>query len=244
MGLPVRAEERAPQAIGAQPQQGAWKRVGELRISGSRVYVGDSWAIRDEAMAIPVTPGTYEFDVECFSYGADERVAVLRGRLQGSAPDGSREASEFTVDAASAGVMDADAVDQWAQRDAAAFEAWQRSFTESGSDIGLFPCEAIDSAMVHTTTGFGDGSYRVVSLLQGGRPVGFEARFLEEGQGYLEGAGASSATFSLRPMTGFKRVATIVLAIPLALLALAFAVTMGVVGAISFAIVRLLSRLR
>lgn len=235
---------RAPQVIGTRPQQGAWKRVGELRISGSRVYIGDAWAIRAEAIAVPVTPGTYEFDVECFSYGADERVAVLRGRLQGAVPDGSRDASEFTVDAASAGVIDADAVDRWAERDGAAFETWQRRFTDSGSDIGLFPCEAIDSAMVHTSTGFGDGSYRVVSLLQGDRPVGFEARFLEEGQGYLEGSGGGSATFALRPMRGFKRVATIVLAIPLALLALVFAVTMGVVAAISFAIVKVLSRLR
>ena len=182
--------------------------MGELRILGSRVYIGDAWAIRAEAIAVPVTPGTYEFDVECFSYGADERVAVLRGRLQGAVPDGSRDASEFTVDAASAGVIDADAVDRWAERDGAAFETWQRRFTDSASDIGLFPCEAIDRPW-SPSTGLGDGA-TAWCRAPGERP-GASRRIPREA-GLLEGSAPAPPLAPSHEV--FQRAATIVLRRP------------------------------
>lgn len=40
--------------------------------------------------------------------------------------------------------------------------------------------------MAFVPTGFGDGTYAVQKLVQGGRPVGLEAVFLAPGAGYVD----------------------------------------------------------
>lgn len=175
-------------AAGTKPLEIVWKRVGELEVKGSRLYIGDSWAILGESIELPISPGLYDIDAKCVSYGTDGRVALLRGRLRDCEPDGSREAGEFGVDVASAGMIDADALDRWAQADEKAYEEWQDRFSQTGAAeiVGFYPCKAIGSAMVFTSTGFGDGVYRAITLLEGDRPVGFEAHFLRDDEGYFE----------------------------------------------------------
>jgi hypothetical protein len=231
-------------AAGTRPEEVVWKRVGRIEIGGSRLYIGDSWAIASESIEVPIAPGVYDIDAQCFSYGTDGRVAVLRGRLQGSNPEGSREAGEFGVDAASAGFIDADALDRWTRADQAAYEAWQESFSEAGvaEVAGFFACEAIGSAMVHSSTGFGDGVYRVATLLEGDRPVGFEARFLEDGQGYFDAGSRVRAQLD-RPRTLKERL-SLLWTVPLAFGALVVGVTLGVVGLVFLKLAKLLKRLR
>jgi hypothetical protein len=175
---------------GAKPVEVVWKRVGDLQVTGTRLYIGDSWSIGADSTDIPASPGTYEIDAKCFSYGTDGRVAVLRGRLRGSEPDDREDAGEFGVDVGSAGVMDADALDGWADSNEVAYEEWLQSFTDAQCEshviAGFFPCEPIGSAMLFTSTGFGDGSYKAVCLMEHGKPVGFEAHFLKDGHGYFE----------------------------------------------------------
>jgi hypothetical protein len=194
-----------------KPDRIEWRPVGEFRIDGSRVYIGDSWMISCAQVDAPVTPGVYDIDIKLHYYGSDDRVALLRGRLQGSAPDGERAAGEFGVDVASAGVIDADAVDRWAAADEKALEAWQETFCEDGhvnDYAAFFPCAAIGSSMLHTSTGFGDGGYNAVTLLEREKPVGFELRFLDD-EGY--------SNEPPRPMT-WKERAHLVLVSPILLI--------------------------
>jgi hypothetical protein len=174
---------------GTPPCEVVWRRVGEMEIRGSRVYVGDSWSIIG-GVDVPVQPGIYEFTAECYSYGTDGRVACLRGLLKGCKATESAEIDEFGVDVASAGVIDADALDAWEAANPDAYDSWVEEFTSyvSEEDIiaSFFPCPGAGASMLQISTGFGDGTYKATSLLADGRPVGFEARFLKPNQGYFE----------------------------------------------------------
>lgn len=175
---------------GSPPCEVVWKHAGLLQLRGQRFYVGDSWNIGVDCVDVPATPGEYEATVECFSYGTDGRIARLRLLLNGAAPTRSVIVGEFGVDVASAGVIDADALDAWADREPDDYESWMDEFTTSRLEnyemVGFFPCEEADTQMLHCSTGFGDGSYTVLSLLEGEKPVGFEAVFLKPGHGYFE----------------------------------------------------------
>jgi hypothetical protein len=186
----ARFSYQPPPKTGSTPLEVAWKKIGTILIDGRRLYVGDSWCIGADGVSVPVTPGTYEFSAECFSYGSDGRVARLRGVRQNAAPDQRKSVGEFSVDVASAGVIDAEALDGWADEHPRDYESWLASFTNDQIDnhavAGFFPCPEADATMLYVSTGFGDGTYRVVSLLENNRPVGFEAIFLERNQRYFE----------------------------------------------------------
>jgi hypothetical protein len=179
-----------PPETGCAPVDIVWKKIGVMLIDGRRLYVGDSWCIGTDGVSVPVTPGEYEFSAECFSYGSDGRVARLRGLRQNAVPDQSKSLGEFSVDVASAGVIDAEALDGWADEHPRDYENWLESFTNDQIDnhavAGFFPCPDADATMLYISTGFGDGRYRVVSLLEKNRPVGFEAIFLEPNCGYFD----------------------------------------------------------
>jgi hypothetical protein len=177
-------------AHGSPPTAVVWAHVGELEVRGFRVYVGDSWAIVADGVQVNVLPGIYRLDAECFAYGQDGRVARLRGILSGRVPTSRRPAGHFSVDVASAGVIDADSIEAWACDDPEAFEAWGEAFVDSRIDdhdiAGFFFCPGARVSMVHISTGFGDGTYAIHQLMDGGDVVGFELEFLKPGQGYFE----------------------------------------------------------
>lgn len=230
-------------AASSTPDKDVWRRVGEWRLEGDRLYIGDSWAIFD-GLQVPATPGVYDIEARIFFYGSDERVASLRGWLRESTPDGEKEAGEFGVDVASAGVIDATALDRWRAADEAGYGAWQQGFSESGQPdlVGFYPCEAIGSSMVFTSTGFGDGSYRVSLLTQGDKPVGFEAHFLEEGQRYFDEAPRASTAERPR-VAAWKAVLIGILTLTGAAVALVIGVVLGLFGWLMLKGAQLLSRL-
>lgn len=228
----------------SQPDKDLWRSVGEWRLEGERVYIGDSWSVA-EGLEVPVTPGTYDIEARIFWYGEDERVASLRAWLREATPDGERDAGEFAVDVASAGVIDATALDRWRAADPPAYEAWQERFRrEAGSAPGFFPCEPIGGSMLFTSTGFGDGTYRVTSLLQGDRPVGFEAHFIEEGQRGFGEVPLSRGDKPRAPPSALKALLLLVVMVPVTLFMLLLGVTLGLFGWVALKIARLLSRFR
>ncbi len=175
---------------GTAPCEVVWIHVGELALHGARFYVGDSWNIGVDCVDVPASPGVYDATVECFSYGTDGRIARLRLLLRDAEPTNSKVIGEFGVDVASAGVIDADALDKWADNNPDDYEGWLDEFTTSRLDnfemAGFFSCPEAHTQMLHTSTGFGDGSYPVLSLLVDDKPVGFEAVYLRPGHGYFD----------------------------------------------------------
>jgi hypothetical protein len=178
----------APAVI--KPDRIEWKAVGDFRIDSGRIYVGDSWRIlaeeKGDNLAVSLTPGLYDIFAKWHWYDSDNRVASLYGRLRDALPDTFRKAGEFGVDVASAGVVDAGAMDRWTLNDERPYAEWQEQFCESDHaiEVGFYPCEATGSPMLVTSTGFGDGSYEVWTMLEAGRAVGFELRFLDDA-GYV-----------------------------------------------------------
>lgn len=176
-------------AQGSPPTEVEWTSVGELEVKGARIYAGDSWAIAAESIAFAVPPGRYAITAECFAYDTDGRVARLRGLLPGREPTIAKLEGEFGVDVGSAGVVDADSLDRWADEHEEDFESWCQEFTDSQLEdqgmAGFFPCPGAGVSMLHCSTGFGDGSYEAFTLLDGAEAVGFELVFLKSGQGYF-----------------------------------------------------------
>lgn len=168
----------------------AWTAVGELVVTGRRIFVGDSWAIAADSIEVAVPPGTYVITAECVAYGSDGRVGRLRGQLPGRDFSARRRVGDFGVDVASAGVIDADALERWAAADEEGFEQWCDAFVQSRTEdyapAGLFPCPGAGVAMVHCSTGFGDGAYDACTLHDGDEVVGFELVFIAPTQGYFE----------------------------------------------------------
>lgn len=176
---------------GSLPTEVVWTNVGQLEIKGNRIYAGDSWSISADSVCFGVPSGKYEITAECFAYDTDPRVARVRGLLPGRQPNGTRLEGEFGVDVGSAGVMDADSLDRWADADENDYERWIQSFMDSqvkdsSAVAGFFPCSGAGVAMLHICSGFGDGCYEALSLLDDEEPVGFELVFLKPGQGYFE----------------------------------------------------------
>ena len=174
---------------GSAPTQVVWTSVGELEVKGHRIYAGDSWAIAAESISFAVPPGRYVITAECFAYGADARVARVRGLLPGREHTTAKLEGEFGVDVGSAGVIDADSLDRWADANEEDFESWSQEYmdtrVEDQSMAGFFPCPEARVAMLHCSTGFGDGVYQAFTLRDGGETVGFELVFLKPGQGYM-----------------------------------------------------------
>lgn len=177
-------------AQGSAPTEVVWTSVGELDVRGKRIYVGDSWAIAADSISFAMPPGRYVITAECFAFGTDGRVARVRGMLPGRRHDASRLEGEFGVDVGSAGVVDADSLDRWADENEEDFESWCQEFVDTRLEdqrvAGFFPCAGARVSMLHTSTGFGDGMYEAFTLLDGGEPVGFELVFLKPGQGYFD----------------------------------------------------------
>lgn len=176
---------------GTPPNQVVWCQVGQINIRGKRIYVADSWCIYD-GVDMPLPAGRYELTAECFAYGDDGRVARLRGLQEGKTFFARKLMGNYGVDVASAGVMDADAFDAWADANEEAAERWDKDFMESqlnnNDAAGFFPCEGAKTEMAHISTGFGDGYYPVYALLNGNEVVGFETLFLQANQGYFDDA--------------------------------------------------------
>jgi hypothetical protein len=232
-------------AVGSKPQEVFWKEVGTWRVPSGRLYVGDAWRIfiDDEVqpLTLSVTAGVYEIDAKWLSYGSDQRVAVLRGRLQGAQPNRSRGAGEFFVDAASAGVIDGSALDRWTGADPRAYDRWQKEFREAvHREIGFHPCPAIGGTMLYTSTGFGDGSYKAVTLFEGPTPVGFELRFLEDDRGYMEDSAQVRAERA-RPKTFMEKLGYVA-ALPVAFVAMVFGLTIGLAARAVTKVSHLISR--
>lgn len=224
------------------PDKDVWRPVGEWRLEGERLRIGASRSIAD-GLQVPASPGLYDIEARIFWYGSEERVATLRGWLRGAVPDGERDAGEIGVDAASAGVIDAAALERWIAADGAAYQAWQRQLGESPAGEPRFhPCEAIGGSMLVAGTGFGDGTCRVTLLTQGDRPVGFEAHFLEEGQRYFDQAPRQSTAERPR-VAAWKALLIGILTLVGAAVALVIGVVLGLFGWIVLKGARLLSRL-
>ena len=177
-----------PPAVGSKPQDVFWEAVGTWRLPTGCVYVGDSGMILiEQPLALSITPGVYDIDAKWLSYGWEKRIAVVRAQLQGTKPNRSRVTGKFDVYVASAGVIDASALDQWANADVDAFDDWQREFRKfKRAEIGFYPCKPIGSTMLYASAGFGQrGAYTVATLFEGPTRVGFELRFLEDDHGYM-----------------------------------------------------------
>lgn len=175
---------------GAKPLERRLFKVADLPVRGKHLGFGDAWAAPNDAVTVPVPPGTYEVHVEAFSYGTDGRIARLIVHLPGAAPVRGKAIGEFGVDVATAAVFDADVLEDYMDDDEESWEGWLDEYTtrdfEELDMAGLHPCPDADTAMVYCSTGFGDGSYEVFELLREGRVVGAEAVFLRPDQGFFE----------------------------------------------------------
>ncbi len=166
--------------------------AGSLQLTGGRLGIADAWQVPG-GLTIALDPGDYEVEAVCAVFGSDARVARIQVRKKGLIGDSAELLGEFDADSAAAGVFDADAMLEFADRSPESHQNWADRFIDhhcGGAETGTFACRGAKTSVVFLPTGFGDGRYPVHALRRADELIGVEAVFIRDDTPYpFEGAG-------------------------------------------------------
>ncbi len=164
---------------------GAWETVGVLHSRLGKLWLGDPFAFPEGWEAFPILGETHTVQVMRMDFAGDVRVGALRVLSDMQAVVGEPVGS-VALDCSTVGV--------------AAFPCPLAEIEESvrnnpipgralecfaDSDFGIAELPTVPPVQVfHCTTGFGDGSFPVVSLKSGLDTVGYQVTFIRKDQPY------------------------------------------------------------
>jgi hypothetical protein len=165
---------------GSLPTKQEWVDFTEFHLKGTRLCFSDSWCPFD-GVGVALPSGTYSVKALCVTYGFLVRVAALRAELNGTNGALGECVGEFAVDVGAVGITDIDLIESLSEE---SYEKWIEaySYAEEHPAAGIHPCPEIDSTMLFTDCGWGDGVYSVFEIKQDGKVVGAEATFIERNE--------------------------------------------------------------
>jgi hypothetical protein len=164
-----------------------WQEFCEFELHSGKLFLGDSLAAPELecGTVYPMPPGRYRVEARVMTYGDDQRVSRLRAWLADRTPSLGEEVGEAWCDVAQIGFCDNE---RWppaynADPDAA-WEKVEDQFFGVNLCAVVVLDEATDAVMVTAQSGFGDGTYPVYELADGGERVGFEVEFIKADEPY------------------------------------------------------------
>lgn len=139
----------------------------------------------DDGLRVPGLPGEYLLQVRVMTYGRDRRFSRLRAVRRGAVPTRGERLGETWTDTARTGVCDLQTFRvAWGDDDEASGEKLSAAL-ETEADFGMAAFDANAGAVLpFVASGFGDGTYEVHALVEGGRAVGFEVEFIAPDEPY------------------------------------------------------------
>jgi len=159
-----------------------WTVLGNLPVKSGRVWVGDAAFAPNEAdgEVVELAPGEYEGRVRWLRFGHDERAANLVLVPSGAAFTRGEQLGTTWADTATQGVCDfnlfqAAIVDEEEYR-----EAYELQVEFKGSQRFAYG----DAVLLVTSSGFGDGSFKLFELVHEGRRVGIEVEMIGPDEPY------------------------------------------------------------
>ena len=155
-----------------------WLEIAELELRG-QLWIGDPYSVqRDQGFVTSLPPRVYRIEGKGLhdddGYARVSRLRVLAGDSD-DATIGSK-IGEAGTDTATLGFCDIDAIES--AHDHQLIRQIREQFFASASD-GCGVIELPSARVVFSNTGYGDGTYSVVSLHHAKTVVGVQLRFIE-----------------------------------------------------------------
>lgn len=178
-------ERHTPPQTGQLGQESEWLSVGTLDLPRGRLGLADLQFLpyADDRMTVALEPSTYDLHVRVLEYGADVRISRLR-LFRGSSPGvAGAELGETWADTGVVALCDVDRLEE-AEPLANEAAAWGE-FVEAVMEVELIAgadFEGVEVAVL--MSGFGDGSFPVWELMDGGKKTGVEVEFIAQGKPY------------------------------------------------------------
>jgi hypothetical protein len=157
-----------------------WQELGILPVRSGKVWVGDAQfaASEGDGEVVELAPGNYEGRIRRLNFDGDIRVSHLQLVQVGAVPQRGAQIGETWADTASQGVCDfeiyrlvsADYEPYWEQSEAALTSG------EPGRYVHDAEREAV---LIHTESGWGDGTFKLFELIDDGRRVGIEVEMID-----------------------------------------------------------------
>lgn len=180
-------------AEGIQPKKGEkgcpseWLRFASIDLKGKSFLVVDASFVpsKRDGLSIKAKPGNYEAWVQGISFGHDRRVAKLRVIRSGAAASLGRKLGETWTDTATTGVIDYESFKAaWGRDDEASYERIEPALDALETVGEAVLDRKAGAVMLLVESGFGDGRFPVIELVDAGTTVGFEIEFIAEDRPY------------------------------------------------------------
>ena len=172
-------------------EESGWIDLCELKLSGANILIVDTQFIpsEKEGLLVKLGPGPYLVQGKVLNYGGDRRVSGLRVFRTGTIPVMGEKIGETWTDTARTGICDFEAFSKaWGNDDDAAYGIIE-PFLDKGDNVGVAVLDESGGAiMPFVHSGFGDGTFPVLELLEDGKRMGFEIEFIADGTKYPFGA--------------------------------------------------------
>ena len=174
---------------GAVGEESDWLDFCDLQVGGKSIWVGDANFVPHEGdgFLVAVDPGCYSVRAKAIDFGGDKRVSRLRVCRQDAQPEVGGKIGDTWTDTAITGICDHEVFAEiWGEDDDAS-DAIIRPTLDDYSDChGI---AVLDQArhviMPFVDSGFGDGSFPIFELTQGGHRIGFEVEFIRKDEPYF-----------------------------------------------------------
>lgn len=173
--------------LGQPGVESDWLRLGEFDlVSGRMIAVDVRAGSPDDSPVIDLPPGRYRAECQGVAYGASRWVSRLRAVREGGEGERGAEIGEAWADAANIGLAD---VEPFSVFSAALLAAeWDdpiyRPFN-SGNTVRMLHLDPPGGAwMPLVQSGWGDGTFPVYELVDGGERVGVEVEFIRHAMPY------------------------------------------------------------
>lgn len=140
-----------------------------------------------ECIEIPVASGPFIVECKGVRFGDDARVAAMRAYPESTAVARGEKIGEIPVDLGGVSVVDIETIEPSINEDEDEHEEWLEDIlfaTDVESLVSLHEWPPTQTIIPSVESGFGDGVYDVFELVSGGRRVGLEIVFIEEGEKY------------------------------------------------------------
>lgn len=177
---------------GTVGKESDWLHLCDFELKGKRFLVCDAnfMPSEDDGVVVEAPSGKYTVSAKAIDYGGDRRVSRLRVALKGTKPELGDELGETWTDTAVTGISDVDVFGPaWEEVGEDEGLAKLEEYFDELPSCGVFDLGEAGALMPHVDSGFGDGTYPVVELVENGRRVGFEIEFVEPETPYPFGDG-------------------------------------------------------
>lgn len=162
------------------PKDLGWQELGNLTVRSGKVWVGDAQfaASENDGTIVDLMPGEYESRIRWLGFDGDRRVSHLVLARVGSNPLRGPQIGETWADTASQGVCDFEIYRLVSDPYDPYWEKAEEALTSGEPGRYVHDAEK-DAVLIHTSSGWGDGEFKLYELMDGDERCGVEVEMID-----------------------------------------------------------------